>query len=187
MQHCINLHPLFRRAQASTTQWDRCEDVVLEADSGTKQPHPPPGRAAAGAQLEHPIRVMTHCFGSSPPPHTTESIKGRVAGPSGVTFLLGVRLLVSVCSFLLCLAWDRNSAHLLLTPPFSTHSLLAPPKIPPSRLTVAPHSLDRRLAAKVPRSKRRCTSCQGGIVQQSIPPKRTGGTVGQSCKVLRDR
>ena len=38
--------------------------------------------------------------------------------------------------------------HSLLTPPFSTHWLLTPPKVLPSRLTVAPHSLDRRLAAR---------------------------------------
>ena len=37
-------------------------------------------RVLAGAQPERPIRVTTHHFGSSPPPRTTGSIKGRVVG-----------------------------------------------------------------------------------------------------------
>ena len=39
-----------------------------------------PAHVLAGAQPECPIRVTTHRFGSSPPPRTTGSIKGRVVG-----------------------------------------------------------------------------------------------------------
>jgi len=37
-------------------------------------------RMLAGAIPERPIHVPIHRFGSSPPPRTTGSIKGRVAG-----------------------------------------------------------------------------------------------------------
>ena len=79
------------------------------------------------------------------------------------------------------------SAHLLRTTPLSSHWLLTPPKSLPSCPMVTSHSLDRCELQEVPRSKRRCASCQGGIAQWSIPPKRIGGAIGQSCKVFRDR
>ena len=39
-----------------------------------------PASVLAGAQPERPIWVTTHRFRSSPPPHTTGSRKGRIAG-----------------------------------------------------------------------------------------------------------
>ena len=82
-----------------------------------------------------------------------------------------------------------HSAHSLLTPPSPPIPLPTPPSPPkslPLRPTVAPHSLDRRELHEVPKSKKRRASCQGGIAQQSILPKRIGGAIGQSCKVFRD-
>ena len=129
------------------------------------------GPLLARAQSECLIRVMIQRFGSSPPPCTTGSIKGQVAGLSVGSVPVCVPAHVPVCSLLLVHARPAHSpadsallhhliagsthspdhvchsAHLLLTPPFSTHSLLVPPKVPPSHLTVAPHSLDRRLSA----------------------------------------
>ena len=73
------------------------------------------------------------------------------------------------------------------SPPIRLSTTPSPPKSIPSRPMIASHSLDRYLLHEVPRSKRQRASCQGGIAQRSIPPKRIGGRIGQSCKVLRDR
>ena len=110
---------------------------------------------------------------------TTESIKGRVAGPS--EFLSAFLLVVPVRSLLLVPARPA----LLLTPPSPPIHLLAPPKVPPSCLMRPILWIDAQLH-EVPQSRRRRASCQGGIAQWSIPQNILGGAVGQSCKVLRD-
>ena len=101
----------------------------------------------ARAQPERPIPVATHRFGSSPPPHTTGSIKGRIAKPSIVSLshALDLQLAISthtslptrllIPPFIHGLVTDSThppdtvcpSAHLHLTLPLSTHWFLTLP------------------------------------------------------------
>ena len=111
-------------------------------------------RVLAEAQPEHPIRVTTPLRVITPA-CTIGSIKGRVAGLSVVVFP-AQRSSSADSAFVINSPTESTFLTASsLTPP--THLILYPflhpllqtlPKVLPSRLTVAPQSLDRRLAAQ---------------------------------------
>ena len=134
------------------------------------------GRVLSGAQPEHPIRVTTPLRVVTPA-HTTGSIKGRVAGlsvifpaqrssPADSAFFTASSLAPPT-------RFDSAFLHpLVLTPPSSTHWLLTPPKVLPSRLSATPVFLDQCLAARSS-SKQETTRQLSGRYRPAEHPLKT--------------